>query len=89
MQLPDREPGVVGADVVLELDPGERLEIVHSCTDVYMTFLGRAVFTPEFAARRLGIEKATSLAYNAKDNPVLRTVVSEFPRVELRALSQP
>jgi hypothetical protein len=37
LHLPDREPGVLGADVDLEPDPGEAVEIVHSCTDVYMT----------------------------------------------------
>jgi hypothetical protein len=61
LHLPDREPELVGADVELELDPDERVEIVHSCTDIYMTFLGKAVFTPEFAARRLGLKRARSL----------------------------
>lgn len=49
-----------------------------------MTFLGKAVFTPELAARRLGLERARSLADYETDNPIPRELASEFPRVELR-----
>jgi hypothetical protein len=88
LHLPAREAGVVSADVALELDPEEPVEIVHSCTDVYMTFLGKTVFTPEFAARRLGLRRARGIGYYETDNPVLREVASEFPRVELRSVGR-
>jgi hypothetical protein len=52
-------------------------------TSVYMTFLGKAVFTPEFAAHRLGIEHATSLAYYKVDDISLRRLAEGFPRVRL------
>jgi hypothetical protein len=82
--FPDRASGVVGAEVDLGLNPSERVEIVHSCTNVYMTFLGKAVFTTELAMRRLGLEHARSVAYYETDNTVLRELASEFLRVELR-----
>lgn len=83
LHLPDREPNVVGADVDLELDPTERIEIVHSCSNVYMTFLGKAVFSRELAERGLGLEQARTLAYYATDNPVLREIARDFPHVSL------
>lgn len=83
IHLPERDPEVVPADIDLVLDAQERVEIVHSCTNVYMTFLGKGVFTPELAMRRLGVADAHTLAYYETDNPVLRELAREFPRLQL------
>lgn len=83
VHLTDRAPDVVDAGVDLLLDPRERIEIVHSCANIYMTFLGKAVFSRELAERRLGLDRARTLAYYETDNPVLRELAAEFPHVEL------
>jgi hypothetical protein len=61
--LADRPSAVVLSDeAVVEVAPSERVELIHTCTDLYRTQMGKALFSAELARQILGLQNATSVA---------------------------
>jgi hypothetical protein len=80
--LPDRPAAVVLSDkAVLEVAAGERVELIHTCTDLYRTQMGKALFSAELARQILGLHNATGIALFRRDNAALRAVFSVYPQV--------
>jgi hypothetical protein len=81
--LPARRRGEVAADAVVEIDPDEPVGLVYTCSDLYMTAIGRAVFAGEYARSHLGLVSARSLLRYGVDNSVLRALLAPFEHVVL------
>jgi hypothetical protein len=80
--LTDRPSAVVLADqAVLDVAPGERVELIHTCTDLYRTQMGKALFSAELARQILGLQNATGVALFRRDNASLRARLSPYPHV--------
>src|SRR5207302_1793089 len=55
--LRDRSSSCLPADnAVLEVSREERIELIHTCTDLYRTQMGKALFSAELAKRILGLQ---------------------------------
>jgi hypothetical protein len=80
--LTDRPPALVLADqAVLDVASDERVELIHTCTDLYRTQMGKALFSAELARQILGLQNATGVALFGRDNVILRDQLSEYPQV--------
>ena len=80
--LADRPSAVVLSDAaVVEVAPGERVELIHTCTDLYRTQMGKALFSAELARQILGLHNATGVALFRRDNAALRALLSVYPQV--------
>jgi hypothetical protein len=80
--LADRPPTVVlSAEAVVEVLPDEQVELIHTCTDLYRTQMGKTLFSTELAREILGLQNATGVALFRRDNAVLRALLSEYPQV--------
>lgn len=78
--LPDRPRAIIEApDARITLDSSERVELIHTSTDLYRTQMGKALFCAEAAQRLLGLEQATGIALYRRDNAVLRALLAEHP----------
>jgi len=86
--LPDRPLAAIQAsDARITLDSSERIELIHTSTDLYRTQMGKALFCAEAAQRVLGLEQATGVALYRRDNAILRELLTEHPNV--RAVEWP
>jgi hypothetical protein len=81
--LPARRHGTAYARSAVEVPPGEPVTLVYTCTDLYMTPLGRAVFGGEIARRLLGLADVTSVLCYRTDNAVLRELAEQLPHLVL------
>lgn len=82
--LPDRSYGVAdAAKTSIAVADGEQVKLVYTCTDLYMTAMGRAVFGGEVARKLLGLTNVTSSLRYPTDNLVLRNLIEELPHIEL------
>jgi hypothetical protein len=80
--LADRPSAVVlSAEAVVEVSPRERVELIHTCTDLYRTQMGKALFSAELARQILGLQNATGIALFRRDNAALRTLLRVYPQV--------
>jgi hypothetical protein len=80
--LPDRASAVaLSREAVLEVLPGERVELIHTCTDLYRTQMGKALFSTQLARQILGLRNATGVALFRRDNAALRALLSVYPQV--------
>ena len=81
--LPDRPPGVMEAShAQMTVDSSERIELIHTSTDLYRTHMGKTLFGAEAARRLLGLEHATGIALYRRDNAILRELLIEQPNVQ-------
>jgi hypothetical protein len=87
--LVDRPSAVVLAnEAVLSVAPGERVQLIHTCTDLYRTQMGKALFSAELARRILGLQNATGVALFRRDNARLRALLSAYPQVRAVRFSE-
>ena len=82
--LPSRTPGEVTATDALSVAVEEPVVLGYTCTDLYMTAMGRAVFGGEIARRLLGFAHVTSFLCYRNDNAVLHGLMEELPHVACR-----
>jgi hypothetical protein len=88
--LPDRPSAVVLSDeAVAEVALGERVELVHTCTDLYRTQMGKALFSAELAREILGLRNATGVALFRRDNAALRDLLTVYPQVSAVPFGEP
>jgi hypothetical protein len=83
--LPARRRREIAADAVVEIDPDEPVGLVYTCSDLYMTAMGRAVFAGEYARSHLGLGNARSFLRYGVDNSALRELLAPFEHVVLPA----
>jgi hypothetical protein len=80
--LADRPSAVVlSNEAVVEVAPSERVELIHTCADLYRTQMGKVLFSAELARQILGLQNATGVALFRRDNAALRAQLSVYPRV--------
>ncbi len=90
VHLADRPPAVAEASHArITLDPSERIELIHTSTDLYRTQMGKALFSAEAARRLLGLEHATGIALNRRGNAILRELLTQHPNVRAVQWSDP
>jgi hypothetical protein len=88
--LVDRPSAIVLAnEAILSVAPGERVDLIHTCTDLYRTQMGKALFSAELARRILGLQNATGVALFRRDNAALRALLSAYPQVRAVRFSEP
>jgi hypothetical protein len=81
--LPARRHGQAAATTAAEVAADEPIILVYTCTDLYMTAMGRAVFGGQIARRLLGLADVTSVLRYRTDNAVLRELIERLPHVVL------
>jgi hypothetical protein len=81
--LPSRRRDSVSATESVEVDPDEPVDLVYTCSDLYMTAMGRAVFAGEYARSNLGLRNARAFLRYRVDNPGLRELLRPFAHVVL------
>lgn len=81
--LPARPHGQAGPASGAEVAVGEPIILVYTCTDLYMTAMGRAVFGGEIARRLLGLANVTSVLRYRTDNALLRELAGQLPHMVL------
>jgi hypothetical protein len=81
--LPARRHGQAAATTTAEVAADEPVILVYTCTDLYMTAMGRAVFGGQISRRLLGLADVTSALHYRTDNAVLRELIERFPHVVL------
>jgi hypothetical protein len=80
--LTDRPSAVVlSDDAVVEVSSGERVELIHTCTDLYRTQMGKALFSTEVARQIYGLQNALGIALFRRDNRALRALFGAYPQV--------
>lgn len=82
--LPARRCGTATAKATVEVAAEEPVVLVYTCTNLYMTAMGRAVFGSEIARRLLGLADVTAVLCYKTDNAVLRELIERLPHVVLR-----
>jgi hypothetical protein len=81
--LPSRQHGQAPATTATEVAAGEPVILAYTCTDLYMTAMGRAVFGGQIARRLLGLADVTSVLRYDTDNAALRALVEQLPHIVL------
>ena len=77
-----RPPALALADeATLEISPDEPVDLIHTCTDLYRTQMGKALFSTELARRSMGLRHATGIALFLRDNIALRGLLTTYPHV--------
>jgi hypothetical protein len=79
--LPARPHGEALATSAAEIAPNEPVILVHTCEELYMTPMGRAVFGGEIARGLLELPNVTSVLRYRKDNAVLRKLIGQLPSI--------
>jgi hypothetical protein len=88
--LADRPSAVVLSDeAAVEVAPGERVELIHTCTDLYRTQMGKALFSAELARQILGLRNETGVALFRRDNAALRDLLIVYPQVSAVPFGEP
>lgn len=81
--LPARQHGQAPATTATEVAAGEPVILAYTCTDLYMTAMGRAVFGGQIARRLLGLADVTSVLRYDTDNAALRALIEQLPHIVL------
>ena len=72
---------VLSGEAVVEVLPGERVELIHTCTDLYRTQMGKALFSAQIAREILGLQHVQGVALFRRDNAALRALLSGYRQV--------
>jgi len=76
--LPARRGDAETGQPEVEIGPEEHVILVYTCTDLYMTFMGRAVYGVEMARTLFGLRRAEAIAIYGRDNNVLRRLLTPY-----------